>query len=109
MKTKLTKEQSEYLAEKLYELKGKDAGYLAVNDNYELKVKDFQDIINQCTEQEFPSFIFKNVRIEKLNDKVWLDFTGYDGSASFTYDEFKQFADGIVAAKTWIEKNEKDS
>lgn len=112
MKQRLTKEQATHLINELYRMKGESAGYLAVNDNYELRVKDFEKIINQCTEKEFPKFLIRGSFDVMDSLEIALNSTVDDsqiyinGEVVLNHGDFKEFAKHVSEIVKWIEGQE---
>ena len=114
---KLTKEQAQWLKERIKDLYFNN--YPVSNDahNYSLDVKD---IINQCTEKEFPlseiqfdpdSKIYFEYEPcdEQPGIRMHLDVYGGDESQfKFWFNEFKDFAQGVNEIVKWIDEQEKE-
>jgi len=109
---KLTKEQSEWFKERIKDLYFNN--YPGSNDahNYSLDVKD---IINQCTEKEFPAFKFEVLSNEDEGmctiDKPVKGSTAdvklelFNGElAFFNKKQFKRFAEGVNKIAEWIDE-----
>lgn len=108
MKTKLTKEQSEWLIERF----GKT--YWAQTQEGLLDQKTIRQIVKECTEKEFPTLKaitghdeVVSVRLAdySLPGKV-IRIETETNISEFDYDYFKEFAEGVNKIVEWIEEQE---
>lgn len=100
---KLTPEQADWLIETL--------NYFGNDDLIHITKTNLQEIINQCTEKEFPEFVMSIT----AGDKYCLSFEQFDKDGikiccnkapwlRFSFDEFKKFADGCNRIVQWLEQ-----
>lgn len=102
---KLTKEQAAWLIDKINREGGVSYGMLTppALQAYE----DIMQIINQCTEQEFPELHIDDVHITRPNDSfVYILISYPQGSrlgSHMSVEDFKDFAIGVTKIAEWLE------
>jgi hypothetical protein len=103
---KLTAEQSIWLLKKLSE-----------NPDIAQYTNEIDEIINQCTEKEFPRHMpnYANVQIDYAPEnkdsfiKLCLFDDGFMSYAKYlNVDEFKQFTQGCIAITKWLQEQENE-
>ena len=104
---KLTKEQAEWLIERFDETR-------MIQDSFgRLYKSDVEKIINECAEKKFPEFVMSITTW----DRYCLSFEQFDKDGikiccnkapwlRFSFDEFKQFAEGVNKIVEWLKEQE---
>ncbi len=107
MKNKLTKEQAEYLIEKIK----CEARALAMTDAQykELKchafgIDDIETVINQCTERPFPAFNIEGIYINMDGSQDHILLTFDDTHNYLHFKSFKEFTANCNKIVKWLEE-----
>ncbi len=112
---KLTKQQAEWLIEKI---RNEEDKYTmgCQKCNTRLSIPSVVHVINQCTEKEFPDIdmawnrfgIDEALYIQQMGDEPYNILLGSKNmSTYFNKEEFKTFTDGCNKIVDWLEEQEK--
>lgn len=118
---KLTKEQAEWLIEKIKSQSYKQEHRFGHNDseiNTVIEIHDAQNILNQCTEKEFPTFkmCWKDkdygrceINVALYQGEIHMLSVDDDGDRTalyFPYEQFKQFIQGGNKIVEWLDEKD---
>lgn len=111
---KLSEEQAEWLIEEIDRLKFNHT-QLAVNDNFEIPIKEFKALINRCTEKEFPEFLLNKGAAEYSlavrqsgSNGVYISVSDPDWKSTqmeLDCEEFKEFTGSCNKIVEWLDQN----